>query len=103
MKLAPYDDIEDTFYMPEKDGRKWDINLLISGVAYLFRAHKIDRIIALDDYDVWKGARLREEFSNSGMGEIRQGISLINYRCVLSQGCGIAGTRIYGLFNDIRP
>jgi hypothetical protein len=49
----PVDDIEEIFYMPEKDGRKWDINQLISGVAYLFRSHRVDRIIALDDYDVW--------------------------------------------------
>jgi hypothetical protein len=65
----PVDDIEEIFYMPEKDGRKWDINQLISGVAYLFRSHRVDRIIALDDYDVWKGARLREEFRMPGMGE----------------------------------
>jgi hypothetical protein len=65
----PYDDLEEVFYMPETDGRKWDINKLIAGVAYLFRAHKIDRVIALDDYDVWKGARLREEFQIPGMGE----------------------------------
>ena len=65
----PYDDLEEVFYMPETDGRKWDINKLIAGVAYLFRAHKIDRVIALDDYDVWKAARLREEFQIPGMGE----------------------------------
>lgn len=65
----PHDDIEEIFYMPGDDGRLWDIDLLISGVAYQFRSHKIDRIIALDDYDIWKGARLREEFRMPGMGE----------------------------------
>ena len=49
----PLDDLEDIFYMPGKDGRAWDINQLIAGVAHLFRSRKIDRIIALDDYEVW--------------------------------------------------
>jgi hypothetical protein len=65
----PHDDLEDIFYMPGTDGRKWDMNQLISGVAYLFRSRKIDRVIALDDYDVWKAARLREEFRIPGMGD----------------------------------
>lgn len=65
----PYEDIQDVFYMPEQDGRKWDIQQMIAGVAYLFRAHKIDRVIALDDYDVWKAARIREEFRIPGMGD----------------------------------
>ena len=65
----PYEDLEEIFYMPGEDGRLWDIEQLIAGVAYQFRSHKIDRIIALDDYDIWKGARLREEFRMPGMGE----------------------------------
>src|SRR5688572_27286128 len=65
----PVEDLEDIFYMPEKDGRKWDINQVIAGVAYLYRNRKIDRVIALDDYDVWKAARIREEFRIPGMGD----------------------------------
>lgn len=65
----PIDDLEDIFFMPGTDGRKWDINQLIGGVAHLFRSRKIDRVIALDDYDVWKAARLREEFRIPGMGD----------------------------------
>ncbi len=65
----PHDDLEDIFYMPGTDGRKWDINQLIGGVAHLFRSRKIDQVIALDDYDVWKAARLREEFRIPGMGD----------------------------------
>lgn len=65
----PHDDLEDIFYMPGTDGRKWDINQLIGGVAHLFRSRKIDQVIALDDYDVWKAGHLREEFRIPGMGD----------------------------------
>ena len=33
------------------------------------RSKKIDRIVALDDFDVEKGAYLREHFQISGMGQ----------------------------------
>lgn len=97
----PYEDIEETFYMPEKDGRKWDINLLISGVAYLFRSHKIDRIIALDDYDVWKGARLREEFQIPGMGETtaRHFFDKLSMR-IEARDAGLPVPGFTALFND---
>jgi biotin carboxylase len=97
----PYEDIEEVFYMPEKDGRKWDINLLISGVAYLFRAHKIDRVIALDDYDVWKGARLREEFQIPGMGETtaRHFFDKLSMR-IEARDAGLPVPGFTALFND---
>jgi hypothetical protein len=97
----PVDDIEEIFYMPEKDGRKWDINQLISGVAYLFRSHRVDRIIALDDYDVWKGARLREEFRMPGMGETtaRHFFDKLAMR-VEARDAGLPVPGFTGLFND---
>jgi hypothetical protein len=44
---------------------------LINAVAYLMRSRRIDRIVALDDFDVEVGAHLREHFrmTNSGPGE----------------------------------
>lgn len=97
----PFDDIEDVFYMPEKDGRKWDINQLISGVAYVFRSHKIDRVIALDDYDVWKAARLREEFRIPGMGETtaRNFFDKLSMR-IEARDAGLPVPGFTGLFND---
>lgn len=65
----PRECLEDIFYMPERDGRKWDIQTLIQGTAFLFRKNAVDKIIALDDYDVWKAADLREEFRSPGMGQ----------------------------------
>jgi len=65
----PFDEITEVFYMPSKDGRLWDMEDLKKGVAHLMRRAKIDRMIALDDYDVHKVAYLREEFRMPGMGQ----------------------------------
>jgi hypothetical protein len=87
--------------MPETDGRKWDINKLIAGVAYLFRQHRIDRVIALDDYDVWKAARLREEFQIPGMGETtaRHFFDKLSMR-IEARDAGIAVPGFTSLHND---
>ncbi len=97
----PFDDLEEIFYMPEKDGRKWDINQLIAGVAFQFRAHKIDRVIALDDYDVWKAARLREEFQIPGMGETtaRHFFDKLSMR-IEARDAGLPIPGFTALFND---
>ena len=41
---------------------------LINAVAYLMRTRKIDRIVALDDFDVEVAAFLREHFRMTGSG-----------------------------------
>lgn len=56
----------DAFYyirrtMPEADIRK--------GAAYLARSERLDRIVALDDFDVETAAMLREYLHVPGMGE----------------------------------
>jgi biotin carboxylase len=56
----------DAFYyvrrgMPEADIRK--------GAAYLARSERLDRIVALDDFDVEMAAMLREYLHVPGMGE----------------------------------
>ena len=44
---------------------------LVKAVAYLFRTHSFDRIVALDDFDIEVGAYLRENFrlTHTGHGE----------------------------------
>ncbi len=59
-------DAIDAFYfvrrdMPEEDIRK--------GAAFLARTEQIDRIVALDDFDVEMAAMLREYLLVAGMGE----------------------------------
>lgn len=42
---------------------------LVKGAAHLIKTRGIDRIVALDDFDVEKAAMLREEFRIPGMGQ----------------------------------
>ncbi len=60
--------IDEVFYMPGLD-LDWDKDLLLKGVGGLMKEHKIDSIVALDDYDVEKAAFLRENFRIAGMGQ----------------------------------
>ena len=61
----PRDSIDDFFFirrdMPHDDIRK--------GAAHLARRERIDRIVALDDFDVELAAMLREHLFIPGMGE----------------------------------
>lgn len=60
--------IDEVFYMPGQD-LDWDLDLLLKGVSGLMKDHKIEAIIALDDYDVEKAAFLRENLRIPGMGQ----------------------------------
>lgn len=46
-----------------------DRTALLNGVAWLFRNRRIDKIVALDDFDVEVGAALREHFRMPGLGD----------------------------------
>lgn len=61
----PRESIDEIFYMPDLA----KIDDVIRGVSYLARTRIIDRIVALDDYDVWPAAALREHFRMPGMGD----------------------------------
>ncbi|MFO7683461.1 MAG: ATPase [Chloroflexota bacterium] len=61
----PWDSIDEHFYMPDLS-KQPDVTY---AVAYLARSHKIDRIVALDDYDVATAAALREHMRLPGLGE----------------------------------
>ncbi len=61
----PRDSLDDIFFMPslfQKDD-------MIHAVSYLARARPLDRIVALDDYDVEMAASLREHLRIPGMGD----------------------------------
>ena len=61
----PRDAVDEFYYvtrdMPESDIRK--------GIAHVARSERIDRIVALDDFDVELAAMLREYLRLPGMGE----------------------------------
>lgn len=60
----PRESLDDTFYLPE------DIPIgdIVKAVTHLARSHKLDRIVALDEYDMETAATLREHLRFSGMG-----------------------------------
>jgi hypothetical protein len=61
----PRDQLDEIFYMPslfnEQD--------MIYAVSYVARTRPLDRIVALDDYDVEMAAALREHLRVPGMGD----------------------------------
>jgi biotin carboxylase len=61
----PRDAIDDTFYIPREISR----DDLLKGISHLARTREIDRIVALDDFDVETAALLREHLRIPGMGE----------------------------------
>jgi formate-dependent phosphoribosylglycinamide formyltransferase (GAR transformylase) len=61
----PRESIDELFYMPDLS----KVDDVIRGVSFLARTRIIDRIVALDDYDVWTAANLREYLRIPGMGD----------------------------------
>jgi hypothetical protein len=61
--------LDDIFYIPEGPNNEWNMPDVLSGIAWLMRSHKIDRVVALDDFDVEKAAHIREHFRIPGMGQ----------------------------------
>lgn len=57
--------IDEVFALPTFD----DVHAVTRGIAYLMRSRTIDRMVALDDYDVELVAALREHFRVPGMGQ----------------------------------
>ena len=65
----PNDAIDETFYIETDKNDGANFETMQQGLAWLMRSKKIDRIVCLDDFDVEKGAYLREEFRIPGMGQ----------------------------------
>ena len=64
----PREAIDEIFYAPDAD-RTWDRTDLLKSVSYVARHREIDRIVALDDFDVEIAAALREHLRVPGMGD----------------------------------
>ncbi len=61
--------LDDIFYVEQDPENHWNMEDVAAGLAWLMRSRKVDRIVALDDFDVEKGAYLREHFRSPGMGQ----------------------------------
>lgn len=65
----PREFLDDIFFMEDDANTPENFANMAKGLAWLMRSKKIDRIVALDDFDVEKAAYLREEFRIPGMGQ----------------------------------
>ena len=63
----PVDHIDEIFYMPDQN-HEWNRADTIKAVSYLARTRVIDRVVALDDFDVEMAAALREHLRLPGHG-----------------------------------
>ena len=64
----PRESIDEIFYIPDQE-RVWARDDVLLGASFLARQNHIDRIVALDDYDVETAAALREHLRVPGMGD----------------------------------
>lgn len=65
----PWESINEVFYVDSDENTPENLDNMRKGLAWLMRSKKIDRIVALDDFDVEKAAYLRESFRLPGMGQ----------------------------------
>lgn len=66
----PRDAIDEFYYVPGPQDY-WDMPTLVKGINHVVQSEKIDKIVALDDFDVERAAHLREHLRIGGMGETR--------------------------------
>jgi biotin carboxylase len=64
----PTESIDGLYYLRDKD-KTWEREETIKAVSYLARTEPIDRIVALDDFDLENAAALREHLRVPGLGE----------------------------------
>jgi len=60
----PRESLDDTFYLPDE----LPLADIVQAVSHLARGQKIDRIVALDEFDMETAATLREHLRIPGMG-----------------------------------
>jgi hypothetical protein len=97
----PREYLDDIFFMDTEENSPENFSDMAKGLAWLMRSKKIDRIVALDDFDVEKAAFLREEFRIPGMGQTtaRHFRDKLAMR-VKAQGAGIPVPPFSALFHD---
>src|ERR1700758_4353548 len=60
----PRESLDETFYLPEEIA----LPDIVKAVTHLARGEKLDRIVALDEFDMETAATLREHLRSPGMG-----------------------------------
>ena len=96
------ENIDEIFFLENGDNSPQALDAMVRGLAFVMRSRTIDRVVALDDFDVEKGALLREVFRIPGMGQ-----STANYfrdklaMRVKAAEAGIPVPPFSSLFNDL--
>ncbi len=98
----PHESLDQIYYTPDPD-HEWNLTHLLYTVSYLTRFEAIEKIVALDDFDVEKAALLREHLRLPGIGDsvARHFRDKLAMR-VRAQETGIPIPRFVGLFNDAK-
>lgn len=101
-KAWPREEIDEFFYLEDNDNSLPNMEKMLVGLSYLMRSRKIDRVVALDDFDVEKAALVREHFRIPGMGQttaryFRDKLAMRQQ----AQDEGIAVPPFTALFNDV--
>ncbi|GAB3025951.1 ATP-grasp domain-containing protein [Spirosoma pulveris] len=65
----PRESIDEFFFLPSPSNAPDVLDQMVMGLAHAMRSRRIDRVVALDDFDVEKGALIRETFRIDGMGQ----------------------------------
>lgn len=101
-KAWPRESIDEIFYLDNVENTFDTYQKILVGLAALMRSKKIDRVVALDDFDVEKAALVREHFRIPGMGQTtaRYFRDKLAMR-VQAQDAGIAVPPFSTLFNDV--
>ncbi len=99
-KPWPVEYIDQIFFMEGQDV-DWNLEHLLLGVSNLMKNHKIDGVIALDDFDVEKATYIRENLRIDGMGQTtgRYFRDKLAMR-MRAKSCGISNPNFCSLFND---
>lgn len=93
----PRDYIDELFGLPNFQ----DVRAMLNAVSYLTRSRKIDRVVALDDFDVEIAANIREHLRMPGLGDTAA--RLYRDKLAMRVAARKTGVRIpdfVGLFND---
>ncbi|AXE16979.1 ATPase [Runella rosea] len=101
-KAWPHESIDEIFYLEDDSNSLSNFENMIKGMAYVMRTRKIDRVVALDDFDVEKAATVREHFRIPGMGQTtaRYFRDKLAMR-VQARDAGIKVPVFSALFNDV--
>lgn len=65
----PKEAIDEFFFLEKGDNSPENLDKMIAGLAHVLKTRPVDVVICMDDYDVEKGAHIREHFRIDGMGQ----------------------------------